>query len=35
MGDEDWRASIKEYLFIGTLPSDRLEAIKLTKKASG
>ena len=32
---EDWRAPIKEYLVIGTLPSDRMEAIKLTKRALG
>jgi len=35
MGAEDWRAPNKEYLLTGTLPSDRLKAIKLTKKALG
>jgi hypothetical protein len=35
MRAEDWRVPIKEYLLTGTLPSDRMEAIKLTKRASG
>jgi len=34
MKAEDWRALIKEYLLIGTLPSDKMKAIKLIKRAA-
>jgi len=35
MGVEDWRALFKEYLLTRSSPSDRMKAIKLTKRASG
>ncbi|KAL9399338.1 hypothetical protein Peur_008299 [Populus x canadensis] len=35
MGVKDWRAPIKEYLLTRSSPSDRMKAIKLTKKALG
>ena len=35
IGAEDWRALIKEYLLIWSLPSNKMEAIKLTMIASG
>ena len=34
MRANDWRTPIKEYLLTGTVLSDILEAIKLTKRAS-
>jgi len=34
MGDEDWRAPIKEYLLTGSLPLDKMEVVKQTKRAS-
>lgn len=33
IGANDWRTLIKEYLLTGTVPSDRLEVIKLTNRA--
>jgi hypothetical protein len=35
MRANDWRTPVKEYLLTGTVSPERLEAIKLTKRASG